>query len=321
MKSKKADFNFVLLFAIIAGTAILLLSIYGAVKAGTSQRVGQSAELAKKIEYITDPLQAGFASTSSSSITFPKETRINNNCFSEGFGYNEIFIQSKSSIGEEWLKETIPTQINNKYIFSENQEGKKFYVLSKPFKMPFEIADLLFITSKDYCLIMTDEDAEEIAEEIISLGTKNIGVKTSENNTCSEDAIKVCFGYGSSCEITIIGECPNCDSKYEYGTLRKNNSQVFYAGNLLYAAIFSDKENYECNVQRLIFRTSKIAKIFSEKADLMNARGCNTNFKQSMESLAEVTSKANSDQLEDIYLISQSIGELKEFSREGCDLW
>jgi hypothetical protein len=96
---------------------------------------------------------------------------------------------------------------------------------------------------------------------------------------------------------------------------------MFYVGNLLYAAIFSDKENYECNVQRLLFRTSKIAQVLSDKADLMNARGCNTNSKQYVDSLRDITAKVGLAQLKDIYSLSRTIEEIKESSGEDCDLW
>jgi hypothetical protein len=187
MKSKRGEFNFVLLFAIIAGSAILLLSIYGAMKTGNSLQTQQGAELSKEIDIITDPLQAGFATTSASSITFKKDTRISNYCDSFEFGYNEIFVQSKSSVGDEWLRESemVGKQINNKYIFSEYEEGKKFYVLSKSFELPFKVADLLFITSQNYCLAASGEESNEVIEEMLSLGPKNIGVKTLEKRYVS----------------------------------------------------------------------------------------------------------------------------------------
>jgi len=321
---KRGDFNFVLLFALIAGAAILVLAIYGAVKFGTSNQFQQSAELAKKIDILTDPLQAGFAATTTSTITFPKDTKVSNICsFDNDFGKNALAVQSRSSAGDPWLNDTIPVSIRNKYIFSEYEEGKKFYVMSKPFEFPFKIADLLFVTTKNYCLVNPPED---IAREMLSLNSANIGVLIEGNDTCSEDSVKVCFDYGL-CDIYVVGECTGygCKSDFDYGTVRKGNENLYYVGNLLYGAIFSNKETYDCNVNRLLFRLSNIANIFSAKTELMNTRGCNTNMKPAMGMLAELASTTTSENIKDIYFSVESIKELNDGSLSSysseCALW
>ena len=70
------------------------------------------------------------------------------------------------------------------------------------------------------------------------------------DNEC--DGKSVCFGSGN-CDINIQGYCDdfNCESEYDYG---KINNRI-YAGNLLYAGIFSSEENYECNVKRIMNQT------------------------------------------------------------------
>ncbi len=120
---KKGQFNFVWLFAIIAGGAILFLAVYGAVKTGDSARFQSDSEIAKSISVITDPLQAGFSEGSFGKISFREETRINNICFSGEFGKNDISVATRSSVGEEWNLPGGTTSIHNKYIFSS---GKKF---------------------------------------------------------------------------------------------------------------------------------------------------------------------------------------------------
>ena len=50
---KKGEFNFNILFAIIAGGAILVLAIYGAVKIGNTQRFQTDTEIAKKLSILT----------------------------------------------------------------------------------------------------------------------------------------------------------------------------------------------------------------------------------------------------------------------------
>jgi hypothetical protein len=329
MKNKRGDFNFALLFAIIAGSAILLLAIYGAVKAGNSAQVQSAAEVAKEFDIITNPLQGGFAPTKTSLITFPKNTRIENTCsFYNDFGYNSIAVQSEVGTGDKWLDSTIPVRINNKYIYSDFEEGKSFRVMSKSFEFPYKVADLLFITSKNYCFM---HPPAELAKSILSLSVKPteqnfIGVETDENNTCFDEAITVCFEFGN-CDIVISGTCndeTSCDSKYDSGTVRKNGETMTYEGNLLFAALFSSKEIYDCNFQRLMFRTSKIADILSAKADLMNARGCNTQMKLDMEYFSGITKNG---QIEDLRTLSSAAKILKDAKQEfgsyasECDLW
>ena len=317
MKSKKAEFNFVLLFAIIAGTIILVLAIYGATKAGSTLRGASEAEVAKSLDIITDPLQAGSFDAVSSMISFRKDIRIINDCEAySGFGKNSIAVQSESSIGEEWTTDLIKIPITNKYIFSEEKAGKTFRVFSKPFDSPYRVSDLLFISSIDYCLISLPED---IAEELLALNMPNFGVDTSENTTCKENALNVCFEFGSNCNITVEGRCNDCDSEFEYGVVKKDGDTLYYSGNLLYGAIISELELYECNVERLLFRTSMIANLYAEKTNLMNMRDCNTLLKPDLEVLSTMTINATSEELDELYIFSKSID--KKASRESCRIW
>jgi len=280
MKNKNGQFSFVWLFAIIVGGAILVLAIYGAMKAGDTKRFQTDSEIAKTLSIITDPLQAGFAEGSFGKISFKQETRINNFCIEpsllneEEFGRNKISVSTKSDIGEKWNIAGEPTSIYNKYIFSsEADSGKEYYVFSKPFEFPYKVADLIFLTPKKYCFINAPD---KIAEDLGGMNMPNIKVE----NCTSSDAVKVCFGSGADCDIKVYGSCSSgCDSLYDSGSVKKSGSDMKYVGSLMYAAIFSDKQIYDCNVRRLMFRNSLIAREFSDKADLMDARECNTNLK------------------------------------------
>ena len=115
---KKGQFNFVWIFALVAGGAILALAVYGATQAGDTMRFQSDTEVAKSISIITDPLQAGFADGSFGRISFRQETRINNICFDGEFGKNDISVATRSDVGEEWKSSGGATSIRNKYIFS-----------------------------------------------------------------------------------------------------------------------------------------------------------------------------------------------------------
>jgi hypothetical protein len=311
---KKAQFNFAWMFAIIVGGIILFLAIYGAMKSGETLQYQAETEIAKSISILTDPLQAGFAEGSFGKIIFRQETRINNICFDGGFGKNDISVSAKSEIGEPWSLGGGATSIHNKYLFSsERSSGLDYYVFSKPFNFPYEISDLIFMTSDNYCFMNAPE---EIADEIVGMNIENIEV----DNCSLIDAINVCFGSGDDCDVIIYGSCnSNCDSVYDEGTVTKSDGDMKYVGNLMYAAIFSDKLIYDCNVKRLMYRTGKIAEEFVAKAYLMDARGCNTNLRNDLSVWEGLTSNATSDDL--IGLRSMSNNMEAKNSRELCGVW
>ena len=298
---KKAQFNFVWIFAIIVGGAILFLAVFGAMKAGNTARYQSDTEVAKSISIITDPLQAGFSEGSFGRISFQQETRINNICFSEEFGKNVVSVATRSDVGSEWNLPGGATTINNKYIFSsEKSSGKDFYVFSKPFYFPYKVADLTFLISDNYCFIGV---SKEIADEIIGLNIPNIEIE----DCTLPDSIEVCFG-GEGCDVDVYGS-----------KVVKGSEEMEYVGNLMYAAIFSDRGIYECNIRRLMYRTGMIAREFIDKADLMDARNCNTNLKRDLIYWRELTINATADELNGLYSVANVLGRKND--REICGLW
>ncbi len=311
---KKAQFNFAWLFAIVVGGAILFLAIFGAMRTGDTYRYQADSEIAKSLSVITDPLQAGFSEGSFGKISFNQETRINNLCMSGGFGQNDISVSTRSDIGEEWNLAGGATSIHNKYFFSSEQSsGFDYYIFSKPFNFPYEISDLIFMTSDNYCFMNAPD---EIADEIIGMDIKNIEVA----NCTLINSINVCFGTGTDCDIIIYGSCGSrCDSVYYEGTVSKSSGDMKYVGNLMYAAIFSDKLIYDCNVKRLMYRNGKIAEELVAKADLMDARGCGTNLRGDLSVWAGLTINATSDDLVSLRSMSENM-EIKN-NRELCGVW
>jgi len=314
MKSRGGQFNFAWMFAIVVGGAILFLAIFGAMRAGDSARFQSDTEVAKSISIITDPLQAGFAEGSFGKIVFKQETRINNICLGGGFGQNDISVSSRSNIGEEWNLAGGATSIHNKYLFSSEQNsGLDYYVFSKPFDFPYEVSDLIFMTADNYCFLNAPE---EIKDEVLGLNIENIEVENCTNAL----ATVVCFGSGDDCDVMVYGSCGSrCDSVYNEGTVSKVGGDMKYVGNLMYAAIFSDKLIYDCNVKRLMYRNGKIAEEFVAKADLMDARGCNTNLRSDLAVWAGIVGNATSEDL--IGLRSMADNMESKNDRELCGVW
>jgi len=298
---KGFEFSFTWIFAIIAGVAILLLAIYGAVKFSGVLRYQTDTEIAKEITILTDPLQAGFAEGSFAKIEFQKDTRINNNCYADEFGRNGISVSSRSRVGEEWLDAGAEVSVYNKYIFSSQEEGEEYYVFSKPFKLPYKIADLIFLSSKDYCFVDVPGFVED---EVGGLGVKNINVE----GNCSDDSIIVCFGSGSNCDIFV----------YE-NYVEKDGEQLPYVGSLMYGAIFADKGVYRCNVERLLYRGKRIADVLTQKAELMNIRGTNTDLLPDLMLLSSIMGNATAS---DLIAINGFVEDIdRKNDREGLGLW
>jgi len=310
---KRGQFNFVWIFAILAGGAILFLAIFGAMRTGDTMRFASDTEIGKSISIITDPLQAGFAEGSVGKISFQSETRINNICFSGGFGKNDISVATRSEVGEDWNLAGGATSIHNKYIFSgEKIEGLDYYVFSKPFDFPYKVSDLIFLLSEDYCFLNAPD---EIKNEILGLGIKNIEIEN-----CTRGGESVCFAGGADCDIFVYGLCESgCDSIYDYGKVVTSSGEMMYVGSLMYGAIFSDMRIYECNVERLMFRASKIADVFGEKVNLMGARGCDSNLRGDLIAWSALLENSSAEDLVSLESLARDLERMND--GEVCGVW
>ena len=322
-KIKRAEFNFEWIFAMIVGAAILMLAVYGAVRFGGTIKYQSDSELAKKLSVILDPLQPGFAEGKSTRIIFNQNTKINNYCEGSGFGSNDISTSTEHR--GEWGIPGATTSINNKYIFSYSGGGKDYVVFSKNFELGFKISGILIITSQKYCFINPPSDIEA---DIRSISLDNFKVN---NQICDNSSIRVCFQAVNNrrdstkrCNITVWGSCSGCDNEYKYGYVEKNSQRLYYLENLMYGAIVTDYSTYNCNVQRLLYRTGKLADLYSEKADVMQSRACYSDLRPELESLSNLTiTAAKSERLDtSLISISQLAEEITNKNSAGeCELW
>jgi len=314
-KSKKGDMNFEVIFAILIGGLILFFAIYGALNFGKTVQYETQTEIAKKIAVLTNPMQAGFSEGKTGKIMFNSEIRMFFSCLpdSEDFGENRISTAVPSNAKGEWELPGGEISIYNKYIFSgEMEEGKNFYIFSKAFEFPYKIADMIFLTTENYCFV---DSPYKISKEITDLRIENIQL-ADEITNCSEDSIRVCFG--GKCDIQVTGSGGQGDP-FSQGYVEKKGKRVFYAGNLIYAAIFSDPDIYYCNVQRLLYRGSKIAEIYALKGDLMNARGCSTNLIPDMTAFSSVLKNTKPENIIAIVPVAEDLRTKAE--REECGIW
>ncbi len=312
---KKGDFNFVWLFAILAGSAILVLMIYAAVRTGTTIKFYQDTELTKQVSVFLDPMQAGFVSSSKGVLSSKREIVFDSFCDSSNFGYQKLSAKQIRGLNEDFniLGEEIT--IKDKYIYFSKEPSKKFYFFSIPINFGFKVTDVLIIDSREFCFLEGYEDLPSFKTHISVLGDKAI---FGEDN-CTKNSIKVCFNYGTKCDITIISDCIEswCDDKYEKGFVIKEGERIDYVGNFLYPAIFSDKEIYECNLKRILYKAGVLSLIYKEKSERMSSRNCPTNLEDTLIELRNVC--FNSKNIDEIYSISKLLKELEE--RTQCKLW
>ncbi len=108
--------------------------------------------------------------------------------------------------------------------------------------MPFYVATATVIVNKDYCLQGALGNYDESLKDVYNDIKNNVDVKL--NFDCINQ--------------TLIDEL----------------NKKIYHDELVLAAVFSNKEIYECNLKRIIDRAIKIAEIYKNKAIIMQQKGC-----------------------------------------------
>ncbi len=298
--------SFAWLFAIIIGTIILFFAIYASMKLIKTEESVSATETGKEITVLLNPLETGFGEERTTPLILPVESRIINGCESfANFGEQEVSVSQK--IRGKWTDTGVGSVAYNKYIFSNKSvQGKNFYLFSKPFEFPFKVADLIFLTSaeENYCFI---DSPEKVREELASLSQPNL---FTEN--CPSDSIKVCFE-------SVTGE--KCDVSVDFNdkTVEKDSSMVYFeTDSLMYGAVFSEKEIYECQVLRLMKRLRELALIYNDKENLISGKGCSIDV-----NLLGLTDSAsslrNSADLVAVKLAADEVGD--ENKRAYCELW
>lgn len=264
--NKKAQ-QYSWIFSLIIGAIIIFLALFSAGKYTETSGLKEQAELVREFDILLNPF-ASIGSiatmTLSKSIKMPDDVQMRFTC-NANFNYDEINLRTKRrGDWDDWLENGF--KVRDKYIFSEDLEGREFWLFAKPFEMPWRVDDLIYITDNSYCF----EDApENIKREIQALKADVISLK---EDGCIPGSIEVCFGI-RSCEINV---------NYQLETVKKDGKTLLFSDDaLMYGAIFSNAELYECNFNRLIQRIKTQIDINLEKAKIMEGKGCNTGGLQS----------------------------------------
>ena len=270
MDKRGIEIGFAWIFAILAGMAILFLAVYFATQlVGTSERE-ITTKTADSLVNALDPLQTTVQEGSGRVVDLPSESRVYTSCnnFDE-FGNTVVELEERL-LGGKWSQRGGGISTSNAYLFAENMiEGKEINFFIFQFRMPFKVVDILTAYTTPYCFV---DPPTEIKNEILGLSTENskIFVEDSESS-CSSESTSVCFDIGN-CDINV--DCR--DTKCTEGNVIRNGEVISFVDKLLYAAIFSSKENYECNVGRVMTRLESLSSIYQQKAQFVAIRGCNT---------------------------------------------
>lgn len=298
------------LFAIIAGATILFLAIYMTVQFMDFEEYQSDTEAAKTFGILLNPLETSFETATSTSIKVPAETRVYNTCDKSG-NFGEQGISTSQKKLNRWPEEpALEIYFPNKYIFSnEVVEGKKFFVFSKPFEFPFKVADLMYITpsTDEYCFI---RPPDHIEEEIQDLSQENLKVHPS----CSDQRIDVCF-QSSNCDVVV-----SYNNKY----VKKDGKTMYFETDaLMYAAIFSDRTTYDCQIKRLMLRVEQLASLYANKAIFISqTSGCFSNINTDLANLRNQVNKIekSTDFNDNLINLVKDIKEKNDFNGE-CKLW
>ncbi len=314
MNTKAFEFSFAWMFALLVGAVILFLAVYvatGILRGGSYER---DTEIAKELTILFDPFETGFAESKASMITLPTASRIYNDCSSKGVFGSQIISSSQQTFGK-WSDPGGDIRVNNRYVFSrEIEEGKKLYLFSKNFEMPFKVAEMIVLTSRKYCFKNLPNDVDD--------PLKNLNLESIEFDTCSIGSVIVC-AHPEACDVQIKDLCGTgvpCDEIFEYGYVLRAGKRMYYRGNLLYAAIFSSPELYECNVKRLAKRLEQLSLLYKDQNTL--ARGCGNVIDGPLLQLSRnAASLTGSDDLGALWDDAQVLEGIHDRLNENCRIW
>lgn len=293
MNKKGFEFSFAWLFAVIVGGVILFLAIFATTRLIQTEEKVQETTLGKEIGILLSPVETNLESAKIAKISTPSETRILNGCNDAGdFGRQEISVGTKLGAKEEWEYPGGASSFYNKYLFSaDGVQGEDFVVMAKPFKFPFKVADLIFLWSFEerYCFVEPPSDIKEEVGDLREGANFDIRLDLKEKvEECGKESKIVCFDLANSaCDVVVNtrGESVRKDGKTIYYTesIEDDRDDDRYA--LLYGAIFSEPDNYECQVKRLMKRTSELSEVYLAKTEYLSGKGCSSNLEFELRTL------------------------------------
>jgi len=120
---------------------------------------------------------------------------------------------------------------------------------------------------------------------------------------------------GGACDIRVNGQ----GGSFTQGYTDKGGERLYYRGDLIYASIVADEDNYECNLKRLMMRTSNLANLYLSESQYLKAKGCNSGTETSLSLLINtITSQYDSS----LDLITKVVPVTETVNKNNiCNLW
>lgn len=301
--------SFSWIFALIVGAAILFGAIYMISQISKTSEMSQSATSASELGAIFDSLQSTQESAKTAEIKFPLNSSIRNRCDLAGeFGTQKLSVEQY--IKGEWTRSNLDITYKNKYIFSkEITYGETFLIFTKQLNYPYKVANLIYLTSLDdkYCFKNPPRDVRSEIKDL-SLYGKNIIL-----DDCTDETTNVCFRTNTEdCDVFV---------QYNQGYLVKEENRTYFENDaMLYGAIFSDIDVYECQMARLMKRANILSKIYYDKAvSLIDV--CEPSTIGELNQLMKLTEEYNNTK-DDLMSIDYLVGTMESKNKYSrCRLW
>jgi len=237
---KKAQMQqFAWIFSIIVGAVVLFLAFFFVTQYSKQvERPTKQITIASGINILLEPFSAigSLAEIRAEPIELPAGIYVEFNCNAVK-DYSEIKAREKGH-----RRFDLTEKVYDKYIFAKTIETKarsKFFAFSLPIKIPFYVATATVIVADDYCLAsLPNNDYKESLQEVYDSIEDKVDIEL--DFSCSENLLE-----GKQ-----------------------------YIDGLILAAVFSEDDVYNCNLERILSRAIRIAGIYKEKAMLMQQKGC-----------------------------------------------
>lgn len=240
---KGIEMTFNWIFSIIVGAIILTFFVYFAIQ--NTDLFGNLS--AKQVSLELDNAFSGFQTTLvETNLEFNKPIKLEFKCENiTGDVKENILINDK---GKSILRDKI--------IFApDKMEDTKFLLFTSEWKVPYKIANFIFLTSpkEQYDLENEPSDFEFVSDS-------NVGRKIEFNKNsakCTTDSEKVIINY----QIDEYNEYYGwiCNSNGEYG---------FYGKAMIYAVIFSYNFD-DCLYSLMIEKLNLVSSLYGEKARIL----------------------------------------------------
>jgi len=312
-KNKKAflDISFSLIFTFIIGGMIIFGAIYGLNRYSGTQEKIRSATVGEELKNIITSFESVSDEAKTGSAEFPKETKIISKCENIGeFGDHSFRITEELNNRMSENDQKIKSKSN--YVFSKGElQGKKFNLFAKSFNFPYEVTTVVYLTEANdkYCFFDAPRDIEK---ELRALNQDNIILRKCDDDE-NKNATKICFNSRNECDVNVDR------SQDKSGIVKKNEKEYAFSNDvLMYAAIFSDSNNYECGVTRLIKRTKLLSNLYMEKSSLLKNR-CENDIISSLGSFNSVLD--NYKESKDIFSVLNAEIDVERKNEGMCKLW